>query len=52
MRIRYLEIHTMHCKKCGGYMELHARAKDTLECQDCDYILEVVIEVKEDTERR
>ena len=52
MIVRYLEIHTKHCKECGECMELHARTKDTLECQKCDYTLEVVIELKEVTERR
>lgn len=47
MRIRYIELHTIHCKKCGGCMDLAVRTKDTLECQNCDYTLEVEIEVKE-----
>lgn len=52
MRVRYLELHTKHCSECGECMELHARAKDTLECQKCSFTLEVIIELKEDTERR
>lgn len=51
MRVRYLELHTKHCQKCGAYMELHVRDRDTLECQECDYTLEVVIETKETVRR-